>query len=55
MDVFEEYFDKKIESIYGDVLEKYLSIGMLEKKESRIYLTRKGIHVSNGIMADFLL
>ena len=55
MDVFEEYFGKKIESIYGDVLEKYLSIGMLEKKESRIYLTRKGIHVSNHILAEFLL
>ena len=55
MDVFEEYFGKKMESIYGDVLKKHLSIGMLEKKESRIYLTRKGIHVSNGVMADFLL
>ena len=55
MDVFEKYFGKKMESIYGDVLKKHLSIGMLEKKESRIYLTRKGIHVSNGVMADFLL
>ena len=53
--IFEEYFGKKMESIYGDVLKKHLSIGMLEKKESRIYLTRKGIHVSNGVMADFLL
>lgn len=52
---FEEYFGKKMESIYGDVLKKHLSIGMLEKKEGRIYLTRKGIHVSNGVMADFLL
>ena len=55
MDVFEEYFGKKMESIYGDVLKKHLSIGKLEKKASRIYLTRKGIHVSNGVMADFLL
>ena len=52
---FEEYFGKNMESIYGDVLKKHLSIGMLEKKEGRIFLTRKGIHVSNGVMADFLL
>ena len=44
-----------MESIYWDVLKKYLSIGMLEKKEDRIFLTRKGIHVSNVVMADFLL
>lgn len=52
---FEEYFGKNMESIYGDVLKKHLSIGMLEKKDGRIFLTRQGIHVSNGVMADFLL
>ena len=26
---------------------------MLEQKGDRIYLSRKGIHVSNGVMADF--
>ncbi len=55
MGAFEEYFGRKMESIYGDVLKKYLSVGMLEKKEDRIFLTRKGIHVSNSVMADFLL
>ena len=52
---FEEYFGKNMESIYGDVLKKHLSIGMLEKKDGKVFLTRKGIHVSNGVMADFLL
>ena len=41
MDVFEEYFGKKIESIYGDVLEKYLSIGMLRKKRAGYILQEK--------------
>ena len=44
-----------MESIYGDVLKKHLSIGMLEKKDGKVFLTRRGIHVSNGVMADFLL
>ena len=52
---FEEYFGKNMENVYGEVLKKHLEIGMLEQKGDRIYLSRKGIHVSNGVMADFLL
>ena len=39
----------------AEVQKKHLEIGMLEQKGDRIYLSRKGIHVSNGVMADFLL
>ena len=39
----------------GGNLKGHLEIGMLEQKGDRIYLSRKGIHVSNGVMADFLL
>ena len=52
---FEEYFGKNMESIYGKVLKKHFALGMLKKKNDRIFLTRRGIHVSNGVMADFLL
>ena len=52
---FEEYFGKNMESIYGEVLKKHFALGMLKKKNDRIFLTRRGIHVSNGVMADFLL
>ena len=52
---FEEYFGKYMESIYGEVLKKHFALGMLRKKNDRIFLTRRGIHVSNGVMADFLL
>ena len=52
---FAEYFGKNMENVYGEVLKKHLEIGMLEQKGDRIYLSRKGIHVSNGVMADFLL
>lgn len=52
---FQESFGTPIESVYGKVLDKYKSVGLLEEKEGRIFLTRAGIHVSNGVMAEFLL
>lgn len=52
---FLECFGVPIESVYGNVLDKYKSVGLLEEKEGRIFLTRAGIHVSNGVMAEFLL
>ena len=52
---FQEYFGTAIEKIYGKVLEKYKHQGMLVEKEDRIFLSRAGIHVSNVVMADFLL
>ena len=55
IEAFAEYFGKNMENVYGEVLKKHLEIGMLEQKGDRIYLSRKGIHVSNGVMADFLL
>lgn len=52
---FEEYFGENMENIYGEVLKKHRNLGLLEQKNGRIFLTRRGIHVSNGVMADFLL
>lgn len=52
---FQEYFGTAIEKIYGKVLEKYKHQGLLVEKEDRIFLSRAGIHVSNVVMADFLL
>ncbi len=52
---FEQIFGCCIEQIYGDVLKKYESMGLLQEKDGRIFLSRAGIHVSNSVMADFLL
>ena len=52
---FQEYFGTAVEKIYGEVLDKYKRQGMLVEKDDRIFLTRAGIHVSNVVMADFLL
>lgn len=52
---FEENFDVRLMDIYGDILQKYEETGFMEHIETKWRLTRKGIHVSNHILADFLL
>ena len=52
---FQRCFGCTIESVYGEVLEKYESMELLVEKDGRIFLSRDGIHVSNSIMAEFLL
>ncbi len=50
-------FNKKfgdINQIYGSVIEKHLKNGMLVKERGRIFLSDRGIDVSNIVMADFL-
>lgn len=52
---FQEIFGCTIESIYGEVLKKYEALELLQEKNDRIFLSRKGIHVSNSVMSEFLL
>ena len=52
---FEERFNKDVFEVYGPVLNKYIDEGFIAMYEDRIYLTDKGIDVSNVILADFLL
>lgn len=52
---FRRLFSCDIHEIYGDILEKYQRMQMLECRDGRIFLTKQGIFVSNPILADFLL
>ncbi|MDY4668533.1 MAG: radical SAM family heme chaperone HemW [Oliverpabstia sp.] len=52
---FQEKFGMDLKNIYGDVIKKYIQLGLLEQKGDRLYLTRRGISVSNPVLADFLL
>ena len=52
---FEENFNVRLMDVYGDILQKYEETGFMEHIETKWRLTRKGIHVSNHILADFLL
>ena len=55
---FRDSFGKDISEIYGEVIDKYQKMGLLEySSEDGKYLrlTDKGLDVSNTVMADFLL
>ena len=52
---FEERFNKDIYEVYGPVLNKYIDQGYIGTYDDRIFLTDKGIDVSNVILADFIL
>ena len=52
---FAQRFGIPIEEIYGDVIRRYKEFALLQEENGRIFLSRHGIHVSNTVMADFLL
>ncbi|MGI6068818.1 MAG: radical SAM family heme chaperone HemW [Blautia sp.] len=54
-EAFARAFGVELEEIYGPVLDKYRTLGLLAEEEGRIFLTPQGINVSNVIFADFLL
>lgn len=56
---FENLFNKKLSDLYRDTLSKYLSEGFIQKSitqnGNKYTLSRKGIDISNYILAEFLL
>ncbi|WP_244833293.1 radical SAM family heme chaperone HemW [Clostridium sp. BJN0001] len=54
-DEFFRKFNKKIDDVYSSVLIKHISEGLLARNNGRIYLSKKGIEVSNYVMSDFIL
>ncbi len=54
---FQKRFGIALFFLYGDILPKLFSRGLLAetKNRDRIYLTKKGIDVSNVVLAEFLL
>lgn len=55
MSAFQEKFGVAIESIYGKIIDKYVGNGLLVRSGDRLYLSDKGIDVSNVVMAEFML
>ena len=52
---FLERFGRNMWKLYGSVIERFVSQGMLEVRAPWVRLTEKGIDVSNRILAEFLL
>ncbi|EHK2305842.1 radical SAM family heme chaperone HemW [Clostridium perfringens] len=52
---FKKRFSMNINDVYGEILNKYIDEGLLIRESGRIFLSEKGIEISNIIMADFLL
>lgn len=55
IDKFKNKFSKDINDVYGDIINKNKKLGLLDEKNGRIYLTDKGIEVSNWVMSEFIL
>ena len=59
LEEFKQQFKLDITEVYGDIINKYQNMGLLNKytlgKEDYLCLTDKGLDVSNTVMADFLL
>lgn len=55
IDKFKNKFSKDINDVYGEIINKNKKIGLLDEKNGRIYLTNKGIEVSNWVMSEFIL
>jgi oxygen-independent coproporphyrinogen-3 oxidase len=51
---FKDLFHEDIENIYGDVLNQSFEENLLMEKNNRIFLTEKGIDLSNVVMSRFL-
>lgn len=55
IDEFNNRFKRDIYSVYGDVIKKYICNGMLIEDKKRLFLSNRGIEVSNSVMSDFIL
>ncbi|MCI8484258.1 MAG: oxygen-independent coproporphyrinogen III oxidase [Lachnospiraceae bacterium] len=51
---FFKRFGRELAEVYGEELKKFQSQGLLAQRGSRVFLTEKGIDVSNYVMSGFL-
>lgn len=51
---FHRLFGREIELVYEKALKKLLEAGLLAEKKDRLYLSKEGVLLSNGVLAEFL-
>ena len=52
---FKKRFDKDINEVYGDIIAKNIKKELLIYKSGKLFLSQKGIEISNYIMSDFII
>lgn len=52
---FRELFKTDIENIYGDIIREFKMKGLIIQQDGRLFLSCRGIDVSNVVMSEFLL
>lgn len=52
---FEKKFGVDINSIYKEIIEKNIKDGLLVVEQNKMFLTTKGMELSNSVMSDFIL
>ena len=52
---FRQRFNEDLEKIFEKPLLKFKKMGMIEEKDDKIFLSKRGISVSNQIMCEFIL
>ena len=53
LDEFDLRFEENFIRFYKNEIEKNIELGLIELKENRIYLTKKGRDLSNQVELDF--
>ncbi|SFB24575.1 oxygen-independent coproporphyrinogen-3 oxidase [Acetitomaculum ruminis DSM 5522] len=51
---FQEYFEKRLEDVYGKVLEEFINKGLIIYENDYYFLSNEGINVSNYVLSKFL-
>lgn len=52
---FNSRFGVDIYNVYPNVIKKYVDNGMIIYKDDKLFLSKRGIEVSNSVMCDFIL
>lgn len=53
-EAFRQRFGKTVRDVYRRIPDRHIAEGLLTEKDGRLFLTDRGIDVSNSVMADYI-
>ena len=53
-EAFRQRFGKTVRDVYRRIPDRHIAEGLLTEKDGRLFLTDRGIDVSNSVMADYM-